>query len=93
MESEFQKIRKEEIKYHRNITLLEIVIYVIAAFILFGLGGKITDLATRQVQLISIDGIIKILAMLSSLIFIAIVFVPGPIVVIRDIATYFYNKD
>ena len=93
METEFQKMRKEEIKNHKNIMSLEIVIYIVAVFILFGLGGKIADLATRQVPLISIDGIIKMVAMICGLILIAIIFVPGPIIVLRDIVAYFYNKD
>lgn len=93
MESEFQKIRKEKIKNQKNIALLETIIYIVAVFILFGLGGKIVDLATRQVSLISIDGIIKIVAMICFLILLAIIFIPGPIIVLRDIAAYFKNKD
>ncbi len=93
MESEFQKIRKEKIENQKNIALLETIIYIVAVFILFGLGGKIADLATRQVSLISIDGIIKIVAMICFLILVAIIFIPGPIIVLRDIAAYFYNKD
>lgn len=93
METEFQKIRKEKIKNQKNIMSLEIVIYIVAVFILFGLGGKIADLATRQVSLISIDGMIKMLAMICFLMLVAIIFIPGPIIVLRDIAAYFYNKD
>ena len=93
MESEFQKIRKEKIKNQKNIVLLEIIIYIVAVFILFGLGGKIADLATMQVPLISIDGIIKMLAMICGLILVAIVFVPGPIIVLSDIDKYFEIKD
>lgn len=93
MESEFQKIRKEKIENQKNIALLDTVIYIVAVFILFGLGGKIADMATRQVSLISIDGIIKIVAMICFLILLAIIFIPGPIIVLRDIVAYFKNKD
>jgi hypothetical protein len=93
MESEFQKIRKEKIENQKNIVLSEVMIYIVAVFILFGLGGKIADIATRQVPLISIDGIIKMIGMISFLILVAIIFIPGPIMVLRDIAAYFYNKD
>lgn len=93
METEFQKIRKDQIKNHKNTMLLEVVIYIVAVFVLFGLGGKIADLATSQVPLISIDGIIKMVAMICFLILVAIIFIPGPIIVLRDIAAYFYNKN
>lgn len=93
MESEFQKIRKEKIKNQKNVTSLEVMIYIVAIFILFGLGGKISDLATSQVPLISIDGIIKMVAMICFLMLMAIVFIPGPVIVLRDIAAYFKNKD
>lgn len=93
MESEFQKIRKETIKNQKNIVLLEVIIYIVVVFILFGLGGKIADLATSQVPLISIDGIIKMVMMICFLILVAIIFIPGPIMVLRDIAAYFKIKD
>ncbi len=92
MESEFQKIREDKIKNQRNIALLETTIYMTAIFILFGLGGKIADISTRQVSLLSIDGITKIFAMICLLILVAIIFVPGPIIVIRDIDAYFKNR-
>ncbi len=93
MESDFQRIRKEKIQYQKNIVSLEIIIYIVAVFMLFGLGGKISDLAIKEVPLISIGGIIKIVAIISFLILLAIIFVPGPIIVLRDIAAFFKNKD
>ncbi len=93
MESEFEKMRKEQIKVHKNIMSLEIIIYIVTVFIMFGLGGKIADLATMRIPLMSIDGIIKIVAMICLFIIVAIVFILGPIIVLRDIATYFKNKD
>lgn len=93
MESEFQKIRKEKIKNQKNIALLEIIIYIVTVFILFGLGGKIADLASRQVPLISIDGIIKMVSIICFVTLVAIVFIPGPLIVLRGIVTYFEIKD
>jgi len=93
MESEFQKIRKEKIKKQKNKVLLEVIIYVIAVFILFGLGGKLNDLATGLVPLISIDGIIKMIAIVCFLILVAIIFIPGPIIILADINEYFKIKD
>ena len=92
-DSEFQKIRKETIKDHKYITSLEIIIYIVAVFILFGLGGKIADLAEGQVPLISIDGIIKMAAIICMLILVAIIFIPGPVIVMSDIGIYFKYKD
>ena len=93
MESEFQKIREEKIKKQRNISLLEIITYMVAVFILFGLGGKITDLATGQVPLISVDGIVKMIAIICLLTLTAIIFIPGPVIVLADINKYFEIKD
>ena len=93
MESEFQKIRKEKIKNQKNIALWESIIYIGAVFILFGLGGKIVDLSTKQIPLISMDGIIKMVAMICFLILVAIVFIPGPVIVLKDIDVYFRIKD
>lgn len=93
MESEFQKIRKEKIKDQKNIMSLEIIIYIVAVFILFGLGGEIADLATSQVPLISIDGIIKMVMMICFLILVAIVFIPGPVIILKDIDAYFRIKN
>lgn len=93
MTSEFQKIKKEKIKIQKNVAILEIIIYISAIFIFFGLGGKIASLSTAQVPLISIDGIIKIVAIICLVVLVAIIFVPGPVIILSDIKTYFEIKD
>ena len=93
MESEFQKIKKDKIKIQKNIALLAVIIYIIAVFILFGLGGKLADLATSHISLISVAGIIKMAAIIFSVILVAIVFIPGPIIVLSEINEYFGLKD
>jgi hypothetical protein len=80
------------LRNHRNITLIEVALYITTVFLFFKIGGYVSDLATSEVHLISIAGFIKLTAMLGLLIIITIVFV-GPIVVIRDIAAYYKAKN
>ena len=71
---------------------LDIIIWVVALFILFGLGGYLSDLTMTEVPLISIDGVIKMAAIIFTLILVGIVLFPGPLIVLKDIDLYYYLK-
>ena len=90
---EFQKIRNTNIRRQRNIAVLGILIYISAILVLFGFGGNIAKLATGQVPLISEDGIVKITAIICFLMLVAIIFVPGPVILISETSYYFHIKD
>lgn len=64
-----------------------------AVLILFGLGGKIADVATGQVPLISVDGIIKIFAIICMVIISGFVFILGPLIVPVEINKYYEMED
>lgn len=75
MEIRYQRTGNENIKWERNLLILEILVYISAILVLFGLGGYISKLATEPVvQLISADGVVKIAAIISMLIIIYTIF-------------------
>ena len=92
VKSEFQKNRRIEIKMHWNIVVLEIAIYVTTILMFFWFGGRIEKLSTAQVSLVSIDGVIKLVAIICSLILVAIIFIPGPIYLMIDLWGYFEDR-
>lgn len=89
MVSDFVARRSSIIKMQRNTVIIYIVAYVAAAIILFGYGGKLSELATAQVALISLDGIIKMTSIIFSMILVAIIFFPGLLILALEIWAYF----
>lgn len=93
MESDFTKNRRMELKIHRNIAIAEIIIYIAAILLLFGYGGRLEELSSVRVPLLSFDGIVKICAIICFLILVGIVSIPGLLIVGRDILAYYeYRK-
>ena len=92
MESEFTKNRRMELKIHRNITIAEIIIYIVAVLMLFGYGGRLEELSSMRVPLVSFDGIVKIVAIICFMILVGIVSIPGLLIVGRDILAYYENR-
>lgn len=92
-ESEFTKKRKAALKTHRNIMIEEIMIYVTAILMLVGNGSKLVVASSMQIPIISSGGLIKIGAIVEMLILTGIIFIPGPLIIMRDILAYYYNKD
>ncbi len=93
MELTFEERRQKNIRKQKYIASIEVIIYVIAVFLLFRFGGYVADLATAEVPLMSIDGIIKIAAIITMLILIGTVFFPGTLIVAREISCYFHIRD
>ncbi len=93
MELTFNERRQQMIRTQKYIVSIEILIYVVAIIILFKFGRYIEYYATMEVPLISIDGIIKMTAIICMLILTGILFLPGMLIVGRDISYYFHIKD
>ena len=90
MEIRYHRTGNENIKRERDILILEILLYISLVLVLFGLGGDISKLATEHVQLISVDGIVKIAAMICMLILIGIIFFLGPLRILTHADYYCY---
>lgn len=93
MELTFNEHRKQMIKEQKNVALFEVIVYGVAFIILFRFGGYLEYLITMEVPLMSIDGIIKMIAILFMLLLTAILFLPGLLIVMRDVACYFHIRD
>ncbi len=93
MELTFEERRQKNIRTQKYIASIEVVIYGVALFILFRFGGYVAYLATMEVPLISIDGVIKMTAIIFMLILTGILFLPGMLIVGRDILCYFHIRD
>ena len=90
MEIRYYRTGNENIKWERNLLILEILLYISMILVLFGLGGDISKLATERVPLISADGIVKIAAMICMLILISIIFFLGPLRILTHADYYCY---
>ena len=93
MEDEFQKNKKIAKIKRRNSVVLGTTIYILAVIVFFGLGRKLDELATAQIPLVSVDGVVKIIAIVCILIVIAIIFIPGPIVLMTTLSDYIEMRD
>ena len=93
MELTFNERRKLMIRQQKYLASFEVAVYVAAIIILFRFGGYIAYLSTMEVPLISIDGIIKMTAIIFMLILTGILFLPGMLIVGRDVLCYFYIRD
>lgn len=93
MELTFEERRQKNIRNQKYIASIEIAAYMIAVIILFRFGGYVANLAMAEVSLMSVDGIIKMAAILCMLILIGIVVFPGTLIVGRDILCYYDIKD
>jgi hypothetical protein len=94
MEDDFTKKRKKEIKECRNEVFLESIIYIVAVVLIFVHGGMVAELAATSVPKISWhDNIVKIFSFVYFLFLTAIVFIPGPLILITDIRKYFILRN
>jgi hypothetical protein len=88
MESEFTQKRKKEMRTAGNILIVVMIVYVAAVIITFGYGGRLAELSSAEVSLISFDGIVKIVSIVCMLILVGTVFFPGILYLMLTIGTY-----
>jgi hypothetical protein len=88
MESDFTKKRKKEMRMGENILTVVMMVYVAAVIILFVYGGRLTELLSAEVSLISFDGIVKIVSIICMLILVGIAFFPGMLYLMLAVWAY-----
>ena len=93
MEIRYQRTGNENIKRERNLLILDVLVYISAILVLFGFGGNIAELTTEQVSLISVDGIVKIVAIIFMVMLVGVVFILGPIRILTHADYYCYLEE
>lgn len=86
-------IENIDIREVRNILIIDLTIYVIAAYVILEFEIKIMKLASAHVPLMSYDWALKIGAILFLIILIVILIVSGPIRLTRDICAYIDKRN
>ncbi len=92
MEDEFLKLKKDRVLTARNIVTIETMIYVTVFLTTFGYGGRLEELYTTIVPLISIDGLIKMSTIVFFLILAGVAIMPGSLILTGDISTYIERR-
>jgi len=92
MESDFTKKRKKEMRIAGNVLIVVMMVYVAAVIILFGYGGRLAELSSAEVSLISFDGIVKIVSIVCMLILVGTAFFPGILCLMLTISNYLDSR-
>jgi hypothetical protein len=93
METDFVKKRKKEMRIAGNILIVVMMVYVTAVIILFEYGGRLAELSSAEVSLISFGGIVKIVSIICMLILVGTAFFPGILYLVLTVGTYLDLKE